>query len=1025
MEVRAERLLQFRTPDAAGGLRTFRGRVIGERGPIAGAAILVTSDDDPEAFSNATCPGQADRSLFDCECPPVTEALWWRFEEGRGEAAPMGSATTAADGTFAIGGLPEGRFAVWASAQTGTAVALGVDGRSPVELRLSQGHTYEGVIEQMDGGGIADALVGAVFRKHSRFFLTKTDSRGRYRIRSLPEGDYALIASANGFEPKLAFPQTREEFRLGPVRRAAGLVTLNGKPMAGVQLHVPVFCGSSSTVTDANGRFVLDRLRAERTLISARIGNYGGYRELDLKNGDQTDILISLEEGGSIEGAVRSTDGKPVAAASITVSISRSQSLPEFRAEASTDSAGLFVISGLPPAEYSAWLTPPPGYLEPAHRFVHVERLRVTSTEYVLGVAGAFSGRVVDDQGQPLTFASISGTLVLDETPLPADWDASKNFGARTNREGRFALDYAPPGRLRLKVTADGFIGREVEVNSPGTSTITLSQGGKLRVEVTSQEGTPAARAYVIVTTPDGDAGRLTRHELEADADGTSRFDGLAPGKYRVTSQLDPSRSHHQVLNVRTIATDATVSAGEVSEVRLQFAEGVSIKGLVVDAKTGKPIEGAFISATDKVVDPPPGIRSDVRNNEAGAGTRTSADGRFSLDHLRPNQHELSWAAEGYELPEERLVMPDGKEITLSLRQSPRMRGRVLKPTNEPVTDFMVNRSKVHGTDGRFDLQIDGDGSTVVVIEAAGFARFRKRVTAAKGSDVELGDLTLEHGRDVRVRVMGSEPGHRPIDHAEIEVGVPSSKRRWDIQELFGTAITGPDGWATIPAVPAQPLHVLVSDVDIGAALVPLPAEARELTVTLEPTGSLEGTVRNQRGEPIRNLEVGARSWSLSKHKRTNAEGRYIIEGLPSGEYSVVLEDGAAKGNYGLRSRQVVIDAGKRARTDFSESTGSTVTVNADKCARVFLARTTPRPMSDAELERLSSLSVEPDNRQEQRFVFRGLGAATYSIVCLVGRYSSDHAAAVRIEVTNADLTLSPDFLLVDVAPKVPVELTP
>ncbi len=269
---RLDRPLQFKVLDASTPLRALTGRVLGPSGPIAGAFVLVTSDDDG-AFSTARCSHNPEATFFECHCGPVAEGLAWRFAEGEGEATPIASAVSRPDGTFEVANVPTGRFAVWADTPAGAAVALDVDPSSSIELMVRSGRVVEGRTQRPDGGALAGALVGAVFQNHSRFFLTKSDEHGAYRVGPIPEGDYELVATAAGFTPRNWPPEHGTTFELQESRRVTGTVTIDGRPAPGVEVRAPVFCSDSTTVTNARGQFELTRLLPEKapTALTSRI----------------------------------------------------------------------------------------------------------------------------------------------------------------------------------------------------------------------------------------------------------------------------------------------------------------------------------------------------------------------------------------------------------------------------------------------------------------------------------------------------------------------------------------------------------------------------------------------------------------------------------------------------------------------------------------------------------------------------------------------------------------------------------
>ncbi|HSN91407.1 MAG TPA: carboxypeptidase regulatory-like domain-containing protein [Anaeromyxobacteraceae bacterium] len=993
---------------AQSGSGVLRGRVLDESGPVPGASILVTSDLGGGAFSSARCPSDPGSSIFECPCAPVDETIGWGFVEGRGEATAFGSTTTGPDGTFRVAGLAGGRYAVWAESPRGHAMAADVAEADEVELVLGPGVRYAGSTEDEEGAPIPGATVAAVHRLQGRFFVTHSDGGGRFQIGPLPQGEYFIVSSSAGRVPDVdSSPSGDMALVLRPARRVEGTVVLDGKPVAGAEVRTEVRCSPVSTRTGADGRFVLGRLRPEKTAIAAFSGSAGGYATADLVRSDVTDLSIELRAGGTLVGEVRDEAGVPVAGA-------RAALEPEtrVRTEATTDAEGRFEVMGLPPGRYSVWLEPGQEFVKPGHRFVQVDRGEVARARFSLLRAAKLSGTVLDDVGRPIADAEIEGRRSRERAPLAGNWDAHGFVRARSDRLGRFAVGHAAPGGFALSVKAPGFLPGEVDASAPGDVTVTLARGGILELVVIDETGAPVPGADVTATTPHREGGESLRFYAKADADGRYAFTGLPSGLYRAVAQIIPARRRDRdhSSNVRTVAADATVGAPHPTRVHLRFDGGLTISGRTVEAGTGRALAGVEVLAEDEVEDPPIDRDSDVIYPEAGGGAISDAAGRFEIRHLRANPHRLRWTLDGFvSMDDDLVVRPGEAEVVLRLKREPALRGRVLDERGAPVERFRVDGRRVREATGRFELPIWFTGTRALWIDAEGFAAVRKEVAFVDGQDIDIGDVRLSRGRTLKVIVVEAGSG-RPVGSAAVEIGVPSHDRRWLLEEKLAEGFTGSDGAVVFGDVPGVALHILVSNTSLAPAMVPLPDGVAELRVALGAGGRIEGSVRNAEGQPVRNVEVTASSFSMFRECTTGQDGRFAIEGLPADVYGVHLEEGAAQGNAGLSRRRVELPADGVVQVDFRESRGASLSVSGGKeCYRLDVVAG-GLALTAAGLAHARRNGLEPDFRRDGGRRWRGLAPGVYTVVCATEPETpggSRRASLLRLEIGSSDVEAS------------------
>lgn len=115
-------------------------------------------------------------------------------------------------------------------------------------------------------------------------------------------------------------------------------------------------CDERGVETDAEGRFEIDGIGPDRPLVLAvLLEGHGAYRAI---HGAQSDLVLRLGEGGTLEGRVFDAQGMPLAAADVYVESEAEDGDYDFgiitssvtNARAVTDSAGRYRITGISPA---------------------------------------------------------------------------------------------------------------------------------------------------------------------------------------------------------------------------------------------------------------------------------------------------------------------------------------------------------------------------------------------------------------------------------------------------------------------------------------------------------------------------------------------------------------------------------------------------------------------------------------------------------------------------------------------------
>ena len=265
--------------------------------------------------------------------------------------------------------------------------------------------------------------------------------------------------------------------------------------------------------------------------------------------------------------------------------------------------------------------------------------------------AASVEGVVVNAvSGEPIPRVHVSLNLYSGNEP--------RSYGALTTAEGKFSVTGLPAGHYGIGASRLGFIfdGRRgslvlKEGDQKTDLALQLTPSGSIAGTVVDADGQPVEDCGVTAESNRGGQGS------QSDAQGRFRIGGLAPGKYRITAQLNEPRTPPEIRTDGTMevhysetyypsALDAAgsstvpVQAGNETsgiEIRLVRTPIVEVSGKV----TGLPEGAGGASVTAQ-------RRQEVRapwvsrfNFSWNAGTDVKKDGTFAFWRLAPGQYRI------------------------------------------------------------------------------------------------------------------------------------------------------------------------------------------------------------------------------------------------------------------------------------------------------------------------------------------------------------------------------------------------
>lgn len=503
-----------------------------------------------------------------------------------------------AQGRFDLPGVPAGQgYTAGAVAPT---IALeevfGLDVRPgqvvDLTLRAHQGATVAGRVVDGNGAPVANANVAMVYLDISRVLFSAdgrseplaTDAQGNFRLEHVAAGRVAFVAATN----ELA-PSNIEELavvdggvyqdlvlQLGEGATVRGRVVDDAQqPVAGAAVELRPFERPNDpqflkmmlkirrvqTTTAADGTFVAKGLTGERVIVQAGKAGYTTAMKFGVKL-DEPDLVVEIQRGCIVRGKVAIAD-QPLTRFRVDT---RSRPIPK---DGPADANGQRGDRG----DRGGRRGPP------------------------------WMGGGDDNGGQGMRFGPgrgmPQGTVQMPEGQTMLDRDMDGNWREIQSPDGTFELRGIPPGRVRVRVRADGFLdGKEQEVDlKPGATSDVLAfvlvPGEAVHgVVLDEATGKPVSDAQVTAYKQrDGGARRIGPLNVDIDLEdfdflalssatnqrssvtdsrGQFTIPALEAGKYRFTAR-HPDKAKASAKDVEVVVGKPTPTV----EIRIDAGGGV------------------------------------------------------------------------------------------------------------------------------------------------------------------------------------------------------------------------------------------------------------------------------------------------------------------------------------------------------------------------------------------------------------------------------------------------------------------
>lgn len=658
----------------------------------------------------------------------------------------------------------------------------------------------------------------------------------------------------------------------------------------------PVRPGSSVSVLAMHPAFAPSQV-SRRVAAQAAAG--------DLALGD-----IALGHGATVRGSVVLDSGAPAVGAEVRLTPESGGGAvwsPEARDRLQappTDSAGGFELAHLPPGSYRAVARAPERVAASSDSVALLEGSIVTLPPIVLPPGCLLRGSVVDSNGRGIDKAR----LTLSH-PLPP-------FGAQqralTDASGRFELDNLQPIVGELRVTATGYVTRELQVDLRTQRELQVRLDDGLRLEVRVRDalsGAPitafAARARRVraapLPAPMAYAGR-SRQELQALLSETSRSLAAQPSAALAERAGDLRRAllaletAARPLDARALDLPQDPGAIEPHADGRFVCEGLDAGVYVVDVKAADFATTRSAEVEVAVGQPVPVLDIGLRHGHVLRGrVSRSGDG----------------AAVGGARVEIMLVAADASATSSA---ATRLRGPTVKSAistddgsfemrNVPPGTYALRTSAARhetATSDAFAVASDIDGLRVVLTtESAVHGRVRG---IAPGREGDVTVVAFADHRDIRTSTVDADGSYRlaPLRPSAYRVRAYLANARTAIRRMAD---------AVGQESPPPP------DVTLGVG------EDRELDLEVEsiPIGSLRGTVhvngvaaggyQVRLESPSPPGQPRARRFVPTVQVQIEADGTFALTEVEAGDYDLVVV-GIARERVELWRQDVAVHAG-------------------------------------------------------------------------------------------------------------------
>lgn len=815
-----------------------------------------------------------------------TELDKLRREAAKKERPILGAATTDDKGAFKLD-APDGIVQVHVEAAGFNAepvlvpadehdVTIAIAKGKKVEETRSpeEGITIRGIVVDSSDKPVAHATVVA-----EGLAVATSGDDGRFTLEHVPRGSplQAFGESAMGFAVARSAEST---IRVRRVQKVSGVVRDEAKrPVAGVVIQwirgdMVIGGSTGDAVSDAKGAYSILVPEADQSQF---IANAGPYVEATMARDGGTTRDVTIKRLAIIDGVVRDDSDKPVAGATVMFDTDDARGLEPMwvvsTRQAVTNATGRFRLHV------------PAGWKGRIHAVPHAAMPSGSSEPMTVPAAGRHdvivklrpgievNGVVTDSRGQPLGGVAIR---------RPGDvasrfFNSIEDAWATTADDGSFSVRLEP-GAGALVFAKQRFVETTSEfkvMTAVPPLRITLKEAAIVRGILVGKDEQPAAGEPLVEAQ--------STVMAWTNADGTFELDFPAPGTYTVEAT--------------TFGRKFPVHAPS-NDVRLVLDPGLSIRGRVTDAATGKPIEDFVAEVT----------RGD---EDLQASVDQTGPGEFVISQLDSGPLVVTVGAEHYVPAHANAEAGQADPVALTLHHGLTLRGLVHDAAGQPIEGVSVQFDhrepetrpyRITLADGTFDLDgVEPDEKMTLSFSKYGWLYHTEQVHVTSGMTPV--DVVLDRGLTVRGHVL--DRSGKPV----ADMSVQASSAAFAGQ--LASAHTDGSGAFTLEAMApvrydfraTSPRSLIVGelrDVDVE--------QVHDITIRVEqmPSGTIAGRVTGMKPTTLMSAVNVETPEGTSLHGEIRPDRTFRIGDVPVGlatVYATLNEAGSAR-----MTRKVPVD---------------------------------------------------------------------------------------------------------------------